>query len=102
MPNIQTVVAKIGSMRKEQRFVVYPKHTETTPDDFIRVQSDTCYAKINIKTGEGIYATNPNGAYSHTLVVKGKPCKIEPALLERFIAAIPQKGDSIGPGVIVG
>lgn len=94
----KTVTAKIGNMRKPQEFVVYPSQG----DDFLRVQSDTCFAKIDPKTGAAVFANVPGGATSIHLTIKGKPIQVPMETVKEFQDAQAQKGDKIGSGVIIG
>lgn len=103
MAKVQTVSAKIGNMRKPQDFVVYPKQVSPNSpagnNETLTVQSDTVIAKFDIKTGIGIYANQPGGAYFITLAIKGKPLTVPPDILAAFIAAQPKSGDTMAGGI---
>ena len=94
---VQTVSVKIGNMRKAQNFVVYPGSDDAT----LSVQSDTCYAKIDVATGKARFANVPGGAYSHSLIFKGKDIIVPPEIVEQFKAAKPKSGDCIGGNVFI-
>ncbi len=95
MAEVQTVKGKIGNMRKEQEFVVYTNFVEVQGIRSLCVQSDTVYARLNLGTGEGVYANRPNGATSASLVLHGKPCTVPMALMLQFIEAMPKDGDTM-------
>lgn len=48
---IRSFEAKLGKMRKPQRFVTYPRKSATEP---IVIQSDKAIGKFDPKTGEGV------------------------------------------------
>lgn len=60
-----SIVLKVGNMRNEQIFTIYPY----SGGDTILLQSDKRIIRLNLKTGKGII--NPkneqNGAYGHHL-----------------------------------
>lgn len=45
-------MAKLGTMRKAQEFIVYPR-IEGMADDTVVVQSDKSIARVNLTTGSG-------------------------------------------------
>lgn len=94
---IKTVSAKLANMRKPQEFVIYPDRGDGT----VLVQSDKSIGQFDKATGKGLL--NTKGCYFVHLHMRGV---IEYQFPEDFvkacIAAIPQPGDEIGPGIIVG
>ena len=68
-----SIVLKVGNMRNEQSFTIYPY----SGGDTIFLQSDKRIIRLNLKTGKGII--NPkneqNGAYGHHLY-NGIGCEV--------------------------
>lgn len=61
---------KAGNMKKEQEFTLYPY----TGGDYIYLQSDKRFARVNLKTGIGVMnGSNKNYANSITLQMNPMP-----------------------------
>jgi hypothetical protein len=101
---IKTVTAKIGNMRKPQSFVIYPQSMDDIDTATLTIQSDDCIASLNTDTGVCRWVRNKGGAYFHNLMVGGNLGKgtqtLPPDLVEQFKQSQPQKGDTIGNGIV--
>ena len=85
------IKAKLGNMRKEQEFIVYPKSDK----DNIIVQSDKSIGAFNIATGEGVL--NTKGSYFPHLnaMLGAKPFTFPQDFVLQCIVQGPEVGDAI-------
>lgn len=101
---IKTVTVKIGNMRKAQKFVIYPRALGEINAATLTIQSDDCIAKLNTETGECQWTRNKGGAYFHNLITGGNLGQgtqtLPPEIVEQFKQSQPQKGDTIGNGIV--
>ncbi len=69
-----SIVLKLANMRGEQDFTIYPYKG----GDTITIQSDKRFARLNLRTGEGVInkKNEQNGAYGHHLVFSAIPCSL--------------------------
>lgn len=71
--NTKQVTFKVANMRKEQEFILYPY----SGDDTIYLQSDKRFARVNLRTGEGIIdSKNHNYPNSVTLAISNLPFQL--------------------------
>lgn len=105
---ITRVTFKIGTMRKEADWVVYPADRtagEESPTLF--VQSDKRALSIDLSTGKGMLSNGKGhpGFHSVARFMGATEVDVPPDLIEKLIAAQPQRGDTIGTmpggGVVV-
>lgn len=102
---MSTITAKLGKMRKAVRWTVYPAQK----DSRIILQSSAYIAAFAgpqnaIPPGKALLSKRqPGGAYFvHLSPMCGAELVDLPAdVLEAALAAQPQSGDEIGPGVFV-
>ena len=93
---MQTVNAKLASMRKPQEFVVYPAGTYP---GLIVVQSDKSIGAFDRETGKG--RLNTKGKYFPHIPL-GKPYQFPPEFVKACIEAQPKSGDLIGSSPVTG
>ena len=68
--NTKHIEMKVANMRKAQSFILYPY----SGGDFILLQSDGRFARVNLRTGEGIIdSKNHNYPNSITLAMSNVP-----------------------------
>lgn len=95
------IKAKLGNMRKEQEFTVYPQNDP----EIVTVQSDKSIGQFFI-TGEnkGKGLLNIKGSYfPHLSPNMGAISYTFPEdFVEKVIAAIPKKGQKVAPGLVIG
>lgn len=104
MARVQRVMAKLGTMRKAEDFIVYPLSKTSGDASELVVQSDHRIAKIRVADGKAwLSVYKKNGAYfPHLMPFLGATLVDVPAaLVAEFVAARPVSGDEIGPGVRV-
>lgn len=97
---IKHVTAKLGTMRKPQDFIVYPK---TTHDGgLIVVQSDKSIGSFDPETRNGLL--NIKGCYFVHLnkFVGAKPFVFPKEFVDACLDAQPHSGDLIGSSPITG
>lgn len=96
---MKTITCKIGNMRKEQKWVVYPASFRDSR--FLMCQCETRVLQLDPGTGKGILSKNcPSGAYFVHLT-GGDPVTVPSELVARFQDARPGSGTQIGGGVWV-
>jgi len=95
---MKKITAKLGKMRKEKDWVVYPF---TEDEKTVRIQSDTFIASIDLSTGKGILAgPHSGGAYNHHLLIGTRQeIQITPELLQEIKDANPKSGTRLGGNV---
>lgn len=96
------IKAKLGNMRKETEWVVYPAAKGDGP---VRttIQSDHRICRFDPATGEGVLSAHQSGgAYFHHLSLGATTITVPPEVIAAALAAQPKTGDRIGPGVVVG
>ena len=93
----KTFTAKIGNMRKPQRFVVYPRKSPT--DEYI-FQSDKCIGSYNPVTKAGKF--NNKGCYFHHLntMLGAKNVEWDASFIKVLEMTESKEGDSMG-GVVI-
>ena len=92
------VTAKIGNMRKEQEFIVYP----TSDQGNVIVQSDKSIGSFDAKTGKGILNTK-SCYFPHLNIFCGaKPYTFPTDFVVKCIAKQFEEGDLIGNSPITG
>lgn len=101
---MQTVTGKLGSMRKEVEWVVYPNSRKNDDgDEVLFVQSDKRAVAINVKTGKGMLS-NGKGHPSFQSVSKffgGIEIDVPRDFIDKCLAAQPKRGDYIGSGAVI-
>lgn len=105
MSIVQRITFKIGNMRKAADWIVYPaSFTEGRPDPTIFVQSDKRALSINPETKTGMLSNGKGhpGFISVSAVLGAVKVDVSDEILAMVQSAQAQKGDRIGPGVIVG
>ncbi len=96
---MKSITLKLGTMRKAQDWTIYPQGDDKSR---VKIQCDTYIALIDTETGDGLLAgPHAGGAYFHHLPL-GKRIKVGKDVIDAIKEKQPQKGDRIGPGVIVG
>ena len=103
--NSNKVVAKLGNMKKAVEWTVYPKATDGSDEDRVIIQSHARIAAIKTSTGKALLSKAcPNGAYfCHLHPAAGATVvDVDPVLLALVVTQIPQPGQEIGPGLVVG
>ena len=97
---------KLGNMKKPQSFTVYPRPTNVSGDyDEVTIQSDKRICRFNAKTGKGLLSNGKGGHPGfHMLNSMFKPIEvtIPQDVLKELVENVPQKGDHIGGGIIIG
>jgi len=104
---IQNVIGKLGPMRKKVEWVVYPNLRKNDDgDEVLFVQSDKRAVAINVKTGKGMLSNGKGHPGFHTVskFLGAIEIDVPRDFINRCLAAMPKKGDSIGQsgGVIIG
>ena len=94
--------AKIGNMRKEKDFVVYPR-SYSGNDDILYIQSDNACARFNIKTGEGVMSNKGSCPMDYYLTMKGQKFTCPQDIINKALEIACPKGklEEIGPGVFM-
>jgi len=100
------VTAKLGNMRKEARFIVYPRPTNVG-DDYkdITIQSDKRICRFNPETRKGLLSSGKGGHPGfHTLhpALGAMEVEIPQTLIDEILAHQPKKGDEVAPGLLIG
>lgn len=103
---MNTITAKLGNMRKAVEWVVYPagRIVTSNPNGSITIQSDHRIASFDPKTGRGYLSAHKGaGAYfMHLQPFLGATEVLVPRdVIVAALAAQPQSGDEIGPGVTI-
>ena len=97
---MKNIIAKLGTMRKAKSFTVYPP----TSDGRIIIQTSDRICSF-MPDGVGVLsAASKSGAYFHHLspALGATGIVVPPDVVAAALAAQPQRGDVIGPGVVVG
>lgn len=98
MPRLK---AKLGKMRKEQEFSVYP----ATEDGQIIVQSDKAIGQFDPATGLGVLNSKGSNSkyFAHLTEFMGaEPYQFPLEFVEACKATQPKKGDMIGGVLEIG
>jgi hypothetical protein len=97
---IKRVTAKLGTMRKPQNFIVYPKSTDG--DGLMIVQSDKSIGAFDPETRKGVL--NIKGCYFLHLnrIMGAKPFEFPQEFVDDCLEAQPKSGDLIGSSPITG
>ena len=106
MNTIMKITAKLGNMRKEVEWTVYPAQK----DGRVVIQSSARIAAFGgpesaIRPGKALLSKRqPNGAYFLHLspMCGATEVDVPQEIIDAARAAQPQKGDHIGHGVFVG
>lgn len=92
---------KLANMNKPADFIVYPIKPD---DEYVRIQSDHRFARINLTTGEGLVSRNvanhPNSIHLHPSWGPWE-IKVDQTTLAELKKISPKKGDAIGPGCFI-
>lgn len=96
----KTVTAKLAGMRKEQRFVVYPRKSAT---DLILVQSERAIGQFDPKTGKGLLNYKGSNAkyFYHLQMVGVEVFTFPPEFVKACLESESKAGDEMG-GVVIG
>lgn len=92
---------KLPNMRKAQDFIVYPVNEKT---DYIMIQSDTRFGKIEMTTGRGLMSqSHANGAYAvHLHIDKLVKFELTESQLEKLKEEIAKTaGRNVGSAGVV-
>lgn len=73
------IIMKVGRMRKEQDFILYPYRED---DKAIMIQSDKSIGILNKETRKFIFTNK--GSYSHHLQMYGKETELEDNLKDKI------------------
>ena len=101
---IDHIVCKLGNMRKEVEWVVYPLPKDEPDSKLVSIQSDHRYCVFDKETGKGLLSKHcGSGAYSiHAHPSLGAtPITVPKDIIEKALAARPKSGDQIGPGIYI-
>lgn len=102
MADIKTIRARLGGMRAEADFVVYPPQK----DGRIVIQSEHRIAIfLNDGSNKGLLSKHrPGGAYFQHLspACGAEVVDVPQAVIDAAVAAQPQPGDNIGGGIVIG
>jgi hypothetical protein len=79
MARFDKVTVKFPGTRKVRECVVYPRKPT---DRLALIQADDAIARVDLNTGDGLFAVHAGGAYSHHLLYLGKPFTASPELIE--------------------
>jgi hypothetical protein len=95
----KTIKAKLGNMRKEKEFVVYPQGNNQNQ---ITIQADNRICSFDKTTGQGLLSTK--GSYfCHLLKQMGAiEVSVPQNIIDQCVAQQPKKGDEIAPGIVAG
>ena len=103
---IKHIVAKLGNMRREQEFVVYPDRGGAGADNSkIVIQSDTRICSFDPVSRKGMLSTHrANGAhFVHLSSFMGATeIEVPQDVVDAALAAKPHSGDIIGGSAITG
>lgn len=97
---IKHLNAKLGNMRKDQEFIVYPAQAG---DSKITIQSDHRICVIDPQTRKGMLSKqchNP-GFIMASRLMGATEIDVPQEVIDAAIGAQPQKGDTIGNGIVV-
>ena len=87
---IKCFKAKLGSMRKEVDWIVYPVSTTSDPE-LIKIQSDKQICSFDKTSGKGVLRSGK----------KIEAVNVPAEVIAAAIEAQPKSGDQIGPGCYV-
>jgi len=99
MGYVQHVIGKLGNMRKDVEWTVYPaSRTANSDTPTLFVQSDKRAVRINLKTGIGWLSNGKGhpGFGSTTLFLGAKEIKVPQGFIDKALACQPKSGDIIG------
>lgn len=97
---MRSVVARLAGMRKEQKFLVYPK--DPISPEMVQVQSERAIGRFHRDTGVGVLNwRGSNTKYGAHLSVDlgAEPYVFPTDFVRQCVAAIPKSGDQIAHGV---
>tara|TARA_Y100000310_G_scaffold134821_1_gene133730 strand:- start:841 stop:1143 length:303 start_codon:yes stop_codon:yes gene_type:complete len=97
---MKTITAKLGNMRKEKEWVVYPF---VEGRDGLVIQCDKRIAQFDPETGEGRISDGKGGHPGFLKLQKflgATEIVVPEEVREAAKAAQPQSGDTIGNGVV--
>lgn len=80
MFNAKTIDLKIGRMRKEQNYILYPYNSN---DEYIKIQSDKSIGILHKETREFTFTNK--GSYFHHLSLYGKETELGEVIKEQII-----------------
>lgn len=99
---LKQVICKLGNMRKNAEWVVYPKRNND--EGHITIQSDTRICKFDPATKKGVLsAAHANGSYGIHLYPQlgAVAVDIPEDVIAACVEAQPKPGTRIGAGVYV-
>jgi hypothetical protein len=98
---MKRIKAKLGNMRKEEEFIVYPQSAEK---DVLRLQSDHRCLIVRVSDGRALlskYVANyPNFMHCNPMS-GGTVVTVSQEVIAECLAAQPKSGDAIGGGVYI-
>jgi hypothetical protein len=99
---MKQITTKIGNMRKEKDFVVYPV-SYSGKENVLYIQSDNACARFNTETGEGVMSNKGSCPMDYYLTFKGQKFTCPPDVIKQAleIACPVGKLEQIGPGVFM-
>lgn len=100
---IKRIMAKLGNMRKEADFVVYPNRGGDADNTKLLIQSDHRICEFDPTTGKGMLSKNKSHAcFADLMPFLGAMEVIVPAdVIAAAIDAKPKSGDRIGANVFI-
>lgn len=104
MPPVKSVRFKIGSMRKEVSWSVYPKDRNAPENDpMLFVQCDNRALSINTETKKGMLSKPHVHPGFHTVskALGATEIDIPDEIIELCRNAQPKKGDTLGGGIVI-
>ena len=93
-------MAKLGNMKKEADWIVYPSSEDATT---LTIQSDHRICQFDKKTGKGMLSKHKTYSQFADLVgfLGATPIVVPPEIIALAVGSQPHSGDSIGGGVVI-
>jgi hypothetical protein len=103
MSAFKEIKCKLGDMRKEQEWVLYPPDS-TTPH-LVIIQCDKRIARVDLNTSKALLSSGKSGHPGfHTLSPQlgAKVCDVDPAIIAKLRELLGKPIDNSGPVIIAG
>ena len=101
---VMTFKAKLGNMRKEAEWIVYPPSHGGSQGDMRLIQSDRRICQFSITTRKGMLSKAVNySTFAHLSKFLGAvEIEVPQDVVDKAVMLQPRTGDQVGPGVTIG
>ena len=101
---VQTFSARLGNMRKDTDWIVYPPSKCADQPNMRLIQSDHRICEFDINTRKGMLSKAcSSGAYFIHLnkMLGAVEIKVPQDIVDKVIMLQPRSGDQVGPGMTI-